>query len=458
MFALSLRDGKAFEPYTPCLALRTGPEDDSVTYTPTPRRAFLRTLAAGVVGGPALARLEALDREWPEAGSLLPRRAGGEALRSLRSQYLLRDGLTYLNHASIGTVPRPVHEAHVAYLALCESHPHVYVWGAVWREATETTRSAAADLLGCSAEDLSITHNTTEGFNILAHGLELGPGDEVLYSTLNHSGASGAWEGLAQRRGFSVRRFDFPVDRGSQLTADEVVALHMDALSPSTRVLVFPHVDNMIGLRHPMEALARVAKERGVGWVFVDGAQSAGMIPLELAASGVDAYAMSPHKWIQSPKGLGLFWTTPALREAVPRMWMKGSTSAPGGRAYEDYSTRAWPGVVALGDAVAFQQALGAQEKEAGYRRMWRHVAERVDSEAGLTWCSPRRWEDGSMVMAIRVRGREAPELGTLLLEEHGIGVRAFGGSLNTLRVSPNLAVDDAALDGALDVLAGLAR
>jgi selenocysteine lyase/cysteine desulfurase len=407
-------------------------------------------LAVGAISAPVLARLEALD------GSLAAA-AKGNAFDSMRGQYMLREGLTYLNHASIGTVPRVVHDAHVAYLEICESHPHVYVWEEVWRNVTEETRKAAAALLRCDAEDVSITHSTTEGFNVLAHGLDLGAGQEVLYSTLNHSGASGAWEGLAGRRGYSVRRFDFPVDRGPGLSADEVVALHMDQIRPETRVLVFPHIDNMIGLRHPMAELAKGARARGVDWVFVDGAQSAGMIPLDLGASGVDAYAMSPHKWVQSPKGLGLFWTTPRLREAVPRLWMKGSQVAKGGRAYEDYSTRAWPGVVALGDALSFQSALGEAQKEARYRTMHERLRNRVEAERGLTWHSPTTWEDGSMIVSLGVRGRAAAEVGPLLLADHDIGVRAFGGALNSLRVSPNTLNTDQELDRLLDVLAGMA-
>ena len=430
-----------------------------MTYTRETRRGFLKTLAAGVAAPSLLASAERLDRALALA-SIHGARGGSAPApwAGLRDQYMLQDGLTYLNHASIGTVPRAVHQAHVAYLETCETHPHVYVWESVWRDVTEETRSAAARLLRCDAEDVSITHNTTEGFNVLAHGLELGPGDTVLYSSLNHSGASGSWEGLAGRRGFTVKRFDFPVERGADLTADEVVALYAAQVTDGTRVLGFPHVDNMIGLRHPMEALAAMARTRGVDWVFVDGAQTAGMIPLELAASGVDAYAMSPHKWLQSPKGLGLLWTTLRLREAVPRMWMKGSQPAAGGRAYEDYSTRAWPAVVALGDALAFQAALGEGPKEEGYRRLRARIQERVEAEPGLSWHSPRSWEDGSMLVALGVKGRRAPEIGPLLLEEHGIGVRAFGGTLNTLRVSPNLAVSDEELDRALDALVSLAE
>jgi selenocysteine lyase/cysteine desulfurase len=310
--------------------------------------------------------------------------------------------------------------------------------------------------LKCEADDLAITHNTTEGFNVLAHGLPLSAGDEVLFSSINHAGAAVAWDTLAERRGFTVRRFPFPVERGAELTQEELVALHVQAVRPETRVLVIPHVDNMIGLRHPVREIAAAVRDRGVEYVFVDGAQSVGMIPVDIGSAGVDAYAMSPHKWVQSPKGLGLLYVSEALRSQLPRMWHKTAESRMDGTArdYEDYSTRAWPAVVALGDALAFQAALGAAEKDRRYRALWRRVRDRVDSEASLAWRSPVTWSLSSVIMAVEVVGRPAPELGPELLETEGAVVRSFGGGLNSLRVSPNLMTSEEELDRFLDALA----
>ncbi|MDH3423592.1 MAG: aminotransferase class V-fold PLP-dependent enzyme, partial [Gemmatimonadota bacterium] len=414
------------------------------------RRGFLRCLAAAGVTAPLLARAERIEASLNQRGlrsPFLPDHP--EALRALRAQYLLSDDLTYLNHASIGTVPRAVHEAHTAYLELCESHPSLYVWGSVWREVLEDTRSSAAQLLGCRADDVAITHNTTEGFNVLAHGLPLAPGDEVLFSSLNHPGASVAWRALAERRGFTVRTFDFPVDRSSEMTVDEVVALHAAQVGPATRALVVPHVDNMIGMTHPLPELAVAVRARGVRWVLVDGAQSVGMIPVDLGTAGVDAYAASPHKWVQAPKGLGLFWASAALQSELPRMWFRtpGAGIESTARKYEDYSTRAWPAVVALGDALAFQASIGTAEKARRYAALWSRLQRRVSDEPGLTWRSPVEPRLRSVIMAVEVGGAHAPELGSRLLSEHGVVLRAFGTPLNTLRVSPNLSTSDEELD-----------
>ena len=430
-------------------------------YTSTSRRGFLKALTAAGVTAPLLARAEELEAAvdaplWRQSFDA----SSAASIRMLREQYLLSGDLTYLNHASIGTIPISVHRAHVAYLELCESHPSLYVWGAVWREVTEDTRRAAATLLGAEADDIAITHNTTEGFNILAHGLPLRRGDEVLFSSLNHGGASVAWQALAGRGGFTVRRFDFPVARAPELTVDEVVALHAEQIRSNTRVLVIPHVDNMIGMTHPLRAIADAARELGVEFVVVDGAQSAGMVPVRLEEAGVDAYAMSAHKWIQAPKGLGLFWASRRLQAVLPRMWFRtaGERIEGSARKYEDYSTRAWPAVVALGDALSFQASIGEGEKQRRYRSLWSKVLDRADAERALTWRSPRDPALRSVIMAVEVSGAAAPELGATLLAEHGAVVRAFGAPLNTLRISPNVMTEDEQLDRFLDLIVEAGR
>lgn len=377
---------------------------------------------------------------------------------ALVGRYLLPPQFAYLNHASIGTTPRAVHEAHVGYLALCETSPSLYVWGEPWRTLAEQIRSQAASLLGAAADDLAITHNTTEGFNILAHGLPLQPGDEVLFSDLNHPGASLPWQRMAPRRGYTVRTFRVPAAEIRDADAAQIVEWHRQALGSRTRVLVVPHVDNVVGLRTPLGALAEMARARGVRWVVADGAQAVGMMPVDLPRSGVDAYAASAHKWLQSPKGLGLFWATPETRRQLPPMWHRSSDEDLDGsaRQYEDYSTRAWPAVMALGDSLDFQAALGEDDKLLRHRAARVRMHERVAAEPGLRWQSPTSWARGSAIVAVAVTGVGAADIGRRLAA-HDVDARVFGGAWNHVRLAPNINTPDAHIDRVLDVLAGAA-
>ncbi len=423
----------------------------------TDRRAFLRAAGASA----ALAVLADARAAFAAATETLPRRV---MAGSLADEYMLGDGVLYFNHASIGTIPRAVHETRTRLLALCETNPHLYMWGDAWQEPREQTRTVAATLLGCSADEVAVTHNTTEGFNLLASGLPLGPGDEVLFSSLNHPGASNPWTHHGGRRGFDVRRFEFPIADMPTLTADDVIALHLREITDRTRVLVVPHVDNIVGLRHPIRALARAARGRGVRWIAVDGAQSLGMITVDVAAADVDFYACSPHKWVQAPKGIGLLYVRSAHRESLHPMWVSSGQGRGAGtaRIFEDYGTRNLAEVLTLGAAIEFQRSVDAGLTERGSSRAaehqanWTRFRDAVDATRRLRWLSPTRWDLSGALFLIGVEGRPSAELSETLYRDHGAVFRPFRTQgIDGSRISPNLQTSDDEIDRLLGLFTG---
>jgi selenocysteine lyase/cysteine desulfurase len=414
------------------------------------RRGFLKSLAGAAVAGPFLRRLEETEVTFEGTLGAVARTSWLERPAVLHERYMLDPNVVYLNHASIGTMPRAVHDARTEYSAICESNPHLYIWGGAWDELLSEVRSKAARFLGARAEEVAITHNTTEGFNTLSYGLPLGPGDEVLFSSLNHPGASIPWRHASVARGFSVRDFRFPIGDVPGMSIEDVVAVHRAALRDRTRVLVFPHVDNVVGLRHPLGPLNRMAKAAGVEFVAVDGAQALGMIPVEVGESGVDVYSSSPHKWLQSPKGLGLFFVRNDVRDRLRPMWVRYGVERwrGSGRIYEDYGTRNSPEVMALGDAMDFQDALGTADKQIRYRRLWNGMRRRVEAVPGLRWNSPDSFELGSVLVSVGFEKERANALGRKLYLDDGIVLRAFEtAELNAFRVSPNVVTDEDELD-----------
>ena len=414
------------------------------------RRGFLSGTGLGLAallgdrGGfsAALSRVEALR--------------GAPSPSALADEYLLEPGLLYLNHGSIGTIPRAVMDEYVRLLRLCETNPHVHMWTDVWTEAIARTRTLAASLLHCEPDEVALTHNTTEGFNVLAQGLPLRAGDEVLFSNLNHPSASEPWRYHGPRRGYSVRQFRIPLDDITGLSVEDVVALHEREIRPETRVLVLPHVDNIVGLRHPTKALTAMARRRGVEFVAVDLAQSLAMVPVNVADEDADFYAASPHKWVQAPKESGLLVTRRRVRERLDPMWVKRqrSTMPKTAEVFEDYSTRNFPAVLALGDAIQFQQRLGEREKEARLLGIAGWFRDRVDATPALAWKSARHPALASALFAVGIRNGDAREVERRLASEHRIVVRPFAPPLNHLRVSPNLINTRADVERFLEALA----
>ena len=405
---------------------------------PVSRRQFFRGSAAALLAGLTDIRTAAADEAERTAAMLAESRGHRMAI----DDYSLAPDILYLNHASIGTIPRRVQKAHAGYLELCETNPWLYMWSDPWRDQLDNVRGKAARLFGCSIDEIAIQHNTTECFNLLASGLPLGPGDEVLYSNLNHGGASLCWENRAARAGYSVRAFDFPVGDLASLSAADIVGRYETAIGPNTRLLALPHIDNMVGLRHPLKEIASMAHEKGVEWVAVDGAQSANMIGLDLEDTGVDVFATSAHKWTQSPKGLGITFInrktqadlTPMSVTWGQRIW---SDSA---RRYEDYGTRALAAYMALGDALDFQEGIAMEAREAHHRELWSEMQAICDASDSLEFRSSRSWELSGALYAVEVRGVDAPDVSASLYEDRGMVMRPFSTpELNAVRISPNL-------------------
>ena len=415
------------------------------------RRSFLAGTGAGLASllGDRSAFTGVLARLGPVKSE--------SAAATLADEYLLAPGLLYLNHGSIGTIPRVVHEQHVRFLRQCEMNPHIHMWGDVWVEALARTRTAAAGLLHCETDEVAITHNTTEGFNVLAQGLPIGRGDEVLFSRLNHPSASEPWNYYASRRGYTVRRFDIPLDDITGLTVADVVQMHERQIRPETKVLVFPHVDNVVGLRHPTRELVAMARRRGVQFVAVDLAQSLAMVPVNVAEEDADFYAGSPHKWVQAPKGLGLLVVRRRVRDQLDPLWVKRQrdTMPKTAEVFEDYSTRNMPAVLALADAIAFQRRLGASAKEKRLLEIAGWFRDRVDATPSLAWRSARLPALSSSLFAVGLKQGDAREVERALATKHDIMVRPFAPPLNHLRVSPNLINTRADVDRFIAALNG---
>jgi len=408
------------------------------------RRGFLKgSAAAMVLAELGTARALAAERIGREVSS-----AGAEA-------YSLQSGLAYLNHASVGTIPTVVRAAHERYLRICESNPWLYIWSDPWRDSIAQVRGQFATLFGCRAERIALTHNTTEVMNLVAHGLPLGPGDEVLFSSLNHDGASVCWHMRAPERGFKVRRFEFSLDNIERLDSSAIVARYAEAIGPQTRVLVLPHIDNIVGLAHPLRALTAMARDHGVRWIIVDGAQSAGMLGLGASPADVDVYAVSAHKWLQAPKGLGAACFSEAAIEAIRPMWVTwGQQRWLDARRFEDYGTRALPAVMTLGDALTFQAAIDPARRRAHHERLRRHLVGRVSDHPGLRWNSALDPALASAIHSVHLEHESANDAARRLFAEHDIVVRPFQGpEINALRVSPNLNNSESDLDRLLDAL-----
>jgi isopenicillin-N epimerase len=278
--------------------------------------------------------------------------------RLREEQFLLPEWRAYMNNGSLGVAPRPVLAAVEEYLAkgAAMTGPEYPRWG---YEVMESHRREAAEFLGCSFENLAITHNATEAMSLVAQGLDLSAGDEVLMTDQEHTGGKGAWLMREARHGISVRTVAIPLPpRDSAELVERVVG----AIGPRTRVLSFSGILTTTGLVMPVREICRAARAKGVITV-VDGAHMHGQIPFQIGDLECDFLAGSPHKWLFAPPGCGLLYIR---EEMLDRLWPLVTTEAFTARQlkaarFMQVGTNSRAVVEGMGAGIRFARAIGPE-------------------------------------------------------------------------------------------------
>ncbi|HXA55536.1 MAG TPA: aminotransferase class V-fold PLP-dependent enzyme [Solirubrobacteraceae bacterium] len=219
---------------------------------------------------------------------------------ALRAHFPVLDRLAYLNAGTDGPLPGAAARAAAEEIAKEAERGRAYAHFERRHELGAALRGAYAALLGCTADDLSLTTCTSEGLSLVIDGLSLGAGDEILTSEEEHPGLLGALIAARELHGAAIRAvpwMDLP-----------------GAVGPRTRLIACSHVSWMTGSPAPA-ALAKLAGTEVP--VLLDGAQGVGAIPVDVHALGCAAYAGPGQKWLCGPDGTGMLYTTPALRERL---------------------------------------------------------------------------------------------------------------------------------------------
>jgi cysteine desulfurase/selenocysteine lyase len=222
--------------------------------------------------------------------------------------------VSYLDNAATTQKPRAVLEAMEAvYREACANvHRAIHTPGEEATRRYEAARSRIARFIGAGRRELVFTRGTTESINLVARtfGETLGPGDEVVFTEMEHHANIVPWQQLAQRRGVTLRVVHVRDD--GTLDMDEYERL----LSRRTRLVAVTMASNVLGTVNPVTAVAERARAVGA-LTLVDAAQAAPRMRLDAKTLGVDFLAFSAHK-LYGPFGIGALWAREELLESLP--------------------------------------------------------------------------------------------------------------------------------------------
>lgn len=236
-----------------------------------------------------------------------------ERLAAVRAALPALGAGIYLNAGTSGPLPAETAAvmAQMAEYELTVGRGHTDGFHEFLQRMDEARASIAA-VLTADPDDIALTHAATDGMNIGVHGLDWTSDDRAVTTRLEHPGGTGPLYVLRDRVGVELEFLDI----GHGGDHEQVVDAFDAAIDARTKAVVVSHVLWATGAVLPVRAIADIAHDRGA-LVIVDGAQSAGAIPIDLEATGADVYAVPGQKWLLGPEGTGAVAIPRHARERI---------------------------------------------------------------------------------------------------------------------------------------------
>jgi cysteine desulfurase/selenocysteine lyase len=295
--------------------------------------------------------------------------------------------------------------------------------------AYEGARATVADHLGAAdRREVIFVRNATEAINLVARSwgdANVGRGDRIVLTEMEHHSNVVPWQQLAERSGAEIDWV--PVDDEGLLDLGELAAL----LEQGPKLVAVTHVSNVLGTENDLAEVSRLAHAAGA-LVLADGAQAAPKLPLDMAALGVDFYAVTGHK-LYAPTGIGALWARLDLLREMPPFLGGGSMIrkvTKDGTSYADPPARFEAGTPAIAQAVGMASALrwldalGMETAREHERAIADYTLEQLAEVPGLRVFGPPRGPERLGPVSFEIEGIHAHDVSEIL-DRHGVAVRA---------------------------------
>src|SRR6187200_37732 len=396
------------------------------------RRDFARLLAIG-----GAAPFLSPNVAWPRSLDLPPTPASPDEKfwMAVRDQFVMPKELTMLNAANLCPASGPVLETMYRLTKDMDQDPSQDN-RAKLGDGRENTRKLLAEFLRVTPEEIVITRNTSESNHLVSTGIDLKAGDEVLLTADNHPSNHTAWQEKAKRFGFKVN--DIPVPNPHP-GFEHYVDAFTKAITPQTKLISFTHLTSTVGDLFPAKEICKLARDRGI-LTLVDGAQSFGLMDVDLNDIQPDFYSGSAHKWPCGPKENGVLYINKA---AQSKIWASIFSAYPGrvgvSRTFEGFGQRDEPAMIAFGEALKLQTQIGRAQIEKRSRELTQALLKGLKTIDGIKiWTSPDPTRRVA-VLSFLPGNLDIRKLSAALYQKDRIGGATRGGQDRAgLRFSPH--------------------
>ena len=336
--------------------------------------------------------------------------------------------LVYLDNAATSQKPQSVIDALVRYYEAENANIHrgVHYLSQIATEEFEKARETVRVFLNAArSSEIIFTRGTTEALNLVAQTYgkaNVGAGDEVLITAMEHHSNIVPWQMLCEEKGAKLRVA--PINDAGEV----LIAEYEKLLGPKTKLVAIGHVSNALGTINPVRQMIAAAHAKGAV-VVVDGAQAVPHVKVDVQALDADFYAFSGHK-MYGPTGIGALYGKQALLEAMPPY--QGGGDMISSVTFEKTTYNKVPhkfeagtpdmaGVAGLKAAIEYMNGVGIEKIAAHEHELLEYATEVVGAVEGVRLIGTAREKAG--VLSFVLDEVHPHDIGTIL-DQQGIAVR----------------------------------
>ena len=337
--------------------------------------------------------------------------------------------LVYLDNAASAQKPKVVLDrlVHAYEHEYANVHRGLHYLANAATEAYEAARESVRRFLNAaSTDEIIFTRSTTEAINLVAASFgrkNIGPGDEIALSLMEHHSNIVPWHFHRERNGAALRWIDVGDDGSLSLDAFE------RALTERTKIVAITQMSNVLGTAPPLKEMIRLAHGRGIP-VLVDGSQGAVHMDVDVRGLDADFYVLTGHK-VYGPTGIGVLYGKRALLESLPPFLGGGEmieevtldTVTYNQPPYRfEAGTPPIVQAIGLGAAIDYMEGIGRSGIRAHEEALSAYAHERLSriNSLRIIGVAPGK----GPIISFTMRGAHAHDVATLI-DRAGVAVRA---------------------------------
>ncbi|HOI29430.1 MAG TPA: aminotransferase class V-fold PLP-dependent enzyme [Melioribacteraceae bacterium] len=363
--------------------------------------------------------------------------------------------LINLNNGGVSPSPKVVIDAFKRYTDYSNQAPAYFMWRHV-EPQVETVREKLAIAFGADKEEIAITRNASESLQIVQQGMNLKEGDEVLTTTQDYPRMITTYTQLERRWGVKLVQVPYPTPL---INREDYVNAFKKGITSKTKAILVSHICFLTGQILPILEVSRLAHQYGIP-VICDAAHSFNHIPYKLKDLECDFFGTSLHKWTYAPVGTGMLYVKKDLIKTIWPLMAAPKEMDENIRKFEEIGTHPAATHNAIGEALAFNEAIGIERKAERFRYLhsrwinrvkdFSNVKFRLNINDASSWCG---------LVNFYIDGVDVGKLVDYLLAKHRIYVVPIvHPEFKGIRVTPNVYTLVSEIDLFGDIIVSVAK